>query len=175
MGFTAFADLTGRNLIHYKMIAVAKIGGHQAIVKVGDKLEVDKLSLEVGKKVKFETLLVSEEDGKNFNMGTPVLKDIEVEAKIIENGRGAKIRVFKMKPRKRYRRLHGHRQDYTVIEITAIGAAKAAPKAAAKKESVEKVEKKPVAKKVTASASSKVAADKKKPAAKKVAKSAVKK
>ena len=147
------------------MIAVAKIGGHQAIVKVGDTLVVDKLSLEVGKKIKFDTLLVSEEDGKNFQIGTPFLDGIQVEAKIIENGRGAKIRVFKMKPRKRYRRLQGHSQDYTVIEILSIGAAKAAPKEEAKKVEKKDTEKKPVAKKPAA----------KKPAAKKVAKPAEKK
>lgn len=150
------------------MIAIVKIGGHQALVKVGDTLEVDKLSVEAGKKVKFETLLVSEEDGKNFQMGTPVLKDIQVEAKVIEHARGSKIRVFKMKPRKRYQRQYGHRQDYTVIEITAIGAAPA-KKAAPKKEVAEKADKKP------ASATAKATADKKKPAVKKVAKAKEKK
>ncbi len=133
------------------MIAVAKIGGHQAIVSVGDKIEVDKLSAEVGKTVKFDTLLVSEEDGKDFQLGTPMLEGIQVEAKIIEHTRGAKVRVFKMKPRKRYRRLHGHRQDYTVIEITSLGLGGAAKKAAApKKEAAEKKApaKKPAAKKV---------------------------
>ena len=144
------------------MIAVAKIGGHQAIVKVGDTLEVDKLSAEVGKTVKFDTLLVSEEDGKDFQLGTPMLEGIQVEAKIIEHTRGAKVRVFKMKPRKRYRRLHGHRQDYTVIEITSLGLG-GAKKAAPKKEAV--AEKKAPAKKPAA----------KKPAAKKVAKTEEKK
>ena len=143
------------------MIAVAKIGGHQAIVSVGDKLEVDKLSTEVGKTVKFDTLLISEEDGKNFQMGTPFLDGIQVEAKVLEHTRGAKVRVFKMKPRKRYRRLHGHRQDYTVIEITSLGAAN---KAAPKKETATE-EKKAPAKKPAA----------KKPAVKKVAKPAEKK
>jgi large subunit ribosomal protein L21 len=150
------------------MIAVAKIGGHQAIVKVGDKLEVDKLSVEAGKKIKFETLLVSEEDGKNFKIGTPFLDGIQVEAKIIEHSRGAKVRVFKMKPRKRYRRLQGHRQDYTVIEITAIGGATASVKKEGEKKSESKTvtttsaDKKPAVKKPTASTSAKATADKKK-------------
>lgn len=149
------------------MIAVAKIGGHQAIVSVGDKLEVDKLSAEVGKTVKFDTLLLSEEDGKNFQLGTPLLDGVKVEAKIIEHTRGAKVRVFKMKPRKRYRRLHGHRQDYTIIEITSLGADKPA-KAAPKKEAAP-AKKTPAAK----PASKKPAA--KKSAPKKVAKPAEKK
>jgi len=112
------------------MIAVIKVGGHQAIVQEGEKYEVDKLNVEVGKKITFETLLVSEPDGKNFQVGTPILKDVVVEAKVIDETRGAKIRVFKMKPRKRYRQLYGHRQDFSVIEITKIGAGAAAKKAA---------------------------------------------
>lgn len=138
------------------MIAVAKIGGHQAIVQVGDKLEVDKLSTEAGKKVTFETLLVSEEDGKNFTIGTPFIDGVHVEAKVLEHSRGAKIRVFKMKPRKRYRRLHGHRQDYTVIEILSIGSAAKSTAAKEDKEPAEKAkataDKKAPAKKAPASA-----------------------
>ena len=104
------------------MIAVAKIGGHQAIVKVGDKMEVDKIDLAVGKTVDFEVLLVSEEDGGDFKIGTPILAGIVVQAKILNHGRGKKIKIFKMKPRKRYRKTKGHRQDYTEIEITGIKA-----------------------------------------------------
>ena len=102
------------------MIAVAKIGGRQSIVKQGDILTVDKLDQEVGKKVSLEALLVSTEDGADFQVGDPVLSDISVEAKILEHGQGDKIRVFKMKPRKRYRRTLGHRQDFTKIEIVKI-------------------------------------------------------
>ncbi len=114
------------------MIAVAKIGGHQAIVEAGDVLEVDKLDAEEGKKVQFEVLLLSEPDGSGFQVGTPFLEGVKVEAKVLEHGRGKKIRVFKMKPRKRYRKTQGHRQDYTLVEIVKIGGAgKTAPKAKA--------------------------------------------
>lgn len=129
------------------MIAVAKIGGHQAIVSKGDVIRVDRINDKEGAKVSFETLLVSEPDGKNFKLGAPVLSE-KVEAKIIEHGRDDKVRVFKMKRRKRYRRTLGHRQDYTVIEITAIGGASAA-KAPEKKEEAS-AEKKPAAKKPAA-------------------------
>ena len=54
-----------------------------------------------------------------------MIEGLMVEAKVLENGRGKKIKVFKMNPRKRYRRTQGHRQDYTLIEITKIGAGKA--------------------------------------------------
>jgi large subunit ribosomal protein L21 len=133
------------------MIAVAKIGGHQALVKVGEQIEVDKLDAEIGNTVSFETLLISEEDGSGFEIGTPIIEGKKVEAKILEQGRGDKIVVFKMKPRKRYRRTRGHRQHYTVIEITKIGegaAKKAAPKATEQKK--EAPAKKPVAKKPAA-------------------------
>ena len=119
------------------MIAVVKIGGHQEIVSVGEKLEVDKLHAEVGKTVTFETLLISEEDGSGFKIGAPVLTET-VEAKVLEHGRGTKIKVFKMKPRKRYRRTQGHRQDYTLIEITKIAGKATAPKTAPAKKTVAK-------------------------------------
>jgi large subunit ribosomal protein L21 len=118
------------------MIAVAKIGGHQSIVTIGEVLRVDKLDTEVGGNVSFETLLVSEADGTNFQIGTPFIDGLNVEAKVLEHGKDAKIRVFKMKPRKRYRRTIGHRQDYTVIEITKIGSETKKP--APKKPAVEK-------------------------------------
>ena len=137
---------------HSKMIAVAKIGGHQALVKVGEQIEVDKLDAEVGKTVSFDTLLVSEEDGSGFEIGTPLIAGKKVEAKVLEQGRGDKIVVFKMKPRKRYRRTRGHRQHYTVIEITKIGGGavkKAAVKPAEAKEAPAKkpAPKKPAVKK----------------------------
>ena len=154
------------------MIAVARIGGHQALVTVGEKIEVDKIDAEVGKKVNFETLLISEPDGKDFQIGTPTIEGVMVEAKILEHGKCDKIKVFKMKPRKRYRRTQGHRQDYTLIEIVSLGgkAAKAAPK----KEVAAKAPAKPAAKKAapkkTAEKTEKAASAKKPAAAKKVAK-----
>lgn len=163
------------------MIAVAQIGGHQAIVKAGEVLRVDKLDAEVGAKVKFDVLLLSDEDGKNCTIGAPLVEGKAVEAKVLAHGRGDKIRVYKMKPRKRYRRTIGHRQDFTEIEITSVGgaAAKAKP-AAAKTEKTEKAPAKPKAsspakdKKVEAGNKKAAPAAKKpaakKPAAKKVAK-----
>ncbi len=133
------------------MIAVVKIGGHQEIVKAGEKLEVDKLHAKVGEKVLFETLLISEEDGTGFKIGNPLLTE-KVEAKVLEHGRGDKIKVFKMKPRKRYRRTQGHRQDYTLIEITKIAGAtsvKTPAKKNEKKTTTKKIVKKTTAKKTT--------------------------
>lgn len=63
------------------MIAIAKIGGHQAIVEVGEILETDKINAEAGKKVSFETLLVSEASGEGFKIGDPVLKGLRLKRK----------------------------------------------------------------------------------------------
>ena len=102
------------------MIAVAIFGGHQAIVEVGDLLEIDKIDAEVGKTTTFDVLLTSEAGGENCKIGAPRLQGAKVEAKVLEHGRGKKIRVYKMHPRKRYRLTRGHRQDYTAIEIIKI-------------------------------------------------------
>ena len=149
------------------MIAVIKVGGHQAIVQEGEVLRIDKLDIKEGEKISFETLLVSEPDGKNFQLGAPVLDGVSVEAKVLEHGRDAKIRVFKMKPRKRYRRTIGHRQDYTVVEIMKIGAGKATPQKISEDKKAE-----PKAKTETKASVKKTPA--KKPTAKPVAKTAKK-
>ena len=157
------------------MIAVIKVGGHQAIVQKGDVIRVDRLSGKEGSKITFETLLVSNEDGSGFKAGAPVLKDVAVEAKILEHGRDDKVRVFKMKRRKRYRRTLGHKQDHTVIEITSVGgeSAKAAPKKEAAKIAAKPAAKKPAAKKAPAkSTAAKKPAAKKAPAKKTAAKKA---
>lgn len=146
------------------MIAVVKIGGHQAIVKTGEILRVDKIDAEVGKKVKFEVLLLSDEDGKNCTIGAPLVDGQSVEAKVLSHGRGEKIRVYKMNPRKRYRRTIGHRQDYTEIEITSVGGS--AAKAPADKKAVAS---KKTEEKAAKPATKKAAPAKKAPAAKKPA------
>jgi len=114
------------------MIAVIDLGGHQALVQKGDKLRIDRITTEEGKKKSFPVLMVSQPDGKEFQMGAPRLEGATVEAKVLTHNKDEKITVFKMKPRKRYRRTYGHRSYKTEIEITDIktGAAK---KPAAKK------------------------------------------
>ena len=115
------------------MFAVVTIAGFQEMVQVGDKVRVAKLDTDAGKTVSFDqVLLVS--DGKDATVGSPTIDGATVDAKVLSHGRDKKIRVFKMLRRKRYRRTHGHRQDFTEVEITKInakgGAKKAAPKEA---------------------------------------------
>lgn len=120
------------------MYAIVKTGGKQLKVAAGDKINVEKLPTEEGKKVKLdEVLLVF--DGKETHVGTPVLADAVVEAKVLEQTRGDKIVVFKKKRRQNYRRKNGHRQLLTTLEITGINFGKAKP--AAKKAEAKAEEK----------------------------------
>ncbi|HEY5714720.1 MAG TPA: 50S ribosomal protein L21 [Candidatus Gracilibacteria bacterium] len=131
------------------MIAVTQIGGHQAIVKKGEVLSVDKIDAEVGKTVEFPVLLVSDEDGKDFQLGTPILSGVTVKAKIIEHSKDDKIKVYKMTPKKRYRRTYGHRTHLTKIEITDIKVGGSTKKEASEPKASEKSDA-PVAKKAPA-------------------------
>ena len=103
------------------MFAVIKTGGKQYVVKEGAVLNVEKLEVEEGKVIKLETLLVSEENGSKMELGTPSLGE-KVSAEVLEQGRAKKVDVVKYKPKTRYRRRVGHRQPFTKIKITKIGA-----------------------------------------------------
>ena len=96
--------------------AIIVTGGKQYRVAEGDVIFVEKLDVEAGETVKFDRVLaVIDEDKAVF--GTPV-----VENAVVKNGKSKKIRVYKMKPKKGYRRTQGHRQPYTKVEITKIEA-----------------------------------------------------
>lgn len=101
--------------------AVIKTGGKQYIVFPGQKLKIEKLNIEEGKDVVFEEVLLYKE-GESIKVGTPVLKDVKVKAKVIAQGKSKKVIVFKYKPKKRQKTKKGHRQPYTEIEIIKIEA-----------------------------------------------------
>ena len=104
------------------MFAVIKSGGRQYKVSVGQKLEVNRLAVEVGKQVQFdEVLLIS--DAGNTMVGSPIVADAMVLATAIEHARGEKLIVFKYKSKKRYRHRRGHRQELTVFTIDDIVSA----------------------------------------------------
>ena len=102
------------------MFAIVDIAGFQEKVQEGDALRVPTLDAEEGKTVTFKDVLLVVKNDDDVILGTPTVSGATVEAKVMGHGRGDKIRVFKMKRRKRYRRLQGHRQDYTDIEVTKI-------------------------------------------------------
>ncbi len=101
------------------MLAVIKTGGKQYLVKPGDKIKVEKLPKKEGEEIIFDQVLLIE-DGKNVKIGKPLVENAKVKGKILEQGKGEKIIVFKYKAKKRYKKKMGHRQLYTLVEITEI-------------------------------------------------------
>ncbi len=122
------------------MYAIIESCGKQYKVAEGDVVFFEKLDAEEGKKVTFDKVILVSEEGK-VQIGNPYVKGVKVEGKVVSHGKGKKIIVFKMKPKKNYRRKQGHRQPYTKVEITSIktAAKKAETKAASAKAETKKV------------------------------------
>ena len=132
------------------MYAIIESCGRQYKVAEGDVVFFEKLDVEEGKKVTFDKVVLVSED-KKVEVGAPYVKGVKVEGKVVANGKGKKIIVYKYKAKKNYRRTQGHRQPYTKVEITKIKTA--AEKAEAKTEA--KAETKTAEKKTTASKTTK--------------------
>lgn len=111
------------------MYAIIETGGKQYRVQEGDVITIEKLNAEVGEKVTFDKVLVMGE-GADAKIGTPYVGE-NVYGEVVENGKGKKVIIYKYKAKKDYRKKQGHRQPFTKVEITGIGAEK---KAAAPKE-----------------------------------------
>ena len=101
------------------MKAVIVTGGKQYTVAEGDVLYIEKLNAEAESTVKFDEVLAVL-DGENSKVGTPVVEGATVEAKVVKNGKGKKLGVFKYKAKKNEKKKMGHRQPYTKVEITKI-------------------------------------------------------
>ena len=101
------------------MYAVVRTGGKQYRLGVGDSVKVEKLPDEVGNIVELSQILMVS-DGSEVKVGTPLVAGASVKAEIVGHGRDKKIRVFKMKRRKKYRRTQGHRQAFTQLKVTEI-------------------------------------------------------
>ena len=123
------------------MYAIVEISGRQFKVEKKQKLFVNRLDAQEGKKVSFENVLMVN-DGTKFSVGTPNVSGAQVDAKVLKHLKSDKVIVFKKKRRKGYKVRNGHRQAITEIEISDIltGVSKKAPakkeakKAAPKKE-----------------------------------------
>ena len=100
--------------------AIIETGGKQYRVAEGDVIFVEKLDVEAGESVKFDRVLAVI-DEENTVFGAPVIEGASVSANVVKNGKSKKVRVYKMKPKKGYRRTQGHRQPYTKVQITEIG------------------------------------------------------
>ena len=113
------------------MYAVFRTGGKQYRATKGDRLRVERLAGNEGDTLEFDQVLLVGE-GAQVKLGTPLVSGSKVKAKVTAQGKGKKVDVLKFKRRQNYRRLKGHRQHYTEIEITGITGAPR--KAAAKKD-----------------------------------------
>ncbi len=101
------------------MYAILEAGGRQHRVAVGDKLKVELMAAESGSQVSFDKVLMVN-NGTDLKVGKPYVDGATVKANIIEHGKGKKVVILKYRPKKDSRRKQGHRQPYTLLEITAI-------------------------------------------------------
>src|SRR5271156_2434450 len=129
------------------MYAIVKTGGKQYRVERGQKLLVERLPAPEGADVTLEPMLYRSDEAVFDAAG---LANVTVTAKVVAHVRGEKLRVFKFKPKRGYKRRTGHRQDLTQIEVTEITAGRAKAAAKAKAPAAEAPAKAPKAKKETA-------------------------
>ena len=99
------------------MYAIVRTGGKQYRVERGQRLLIERLAVDEGAEVSLQPLLYRSDEAVLDRAG---LEQVKVTAKVIEHVRGEKLRVFKFKPKRGYRRRTGHRQDLTRIEVTGI-------------------------------------------------------
>ena len=101
------------------MYAILQQGGHQYRVSPGDRLLVDRLPAEIGSVVSLEPIVLLH-DGETATFDAGALVGARVSATVVRHPRGTKLRVFKYKPKKRYRRTHGHRSNLTELRVDAL-------------------------------------------------------
>jgi len=101
------------------MYAVVKTGGKEYRISKGDILRVEKLEGRVGDKVALKDILMISQEGQ-LEVGTPHLTHATVMGEIVQEMKGKKVLTYKMKKRKNYRRLKGHRQTYTYLRVNDI-------------------------------------------------------
>ena len=115
------------------MNVLIEILGKQFKAEKGDRLRVPYIDKKVGEKLTFDKILYSD-DGKNKNLGKPYLKDLQMEAKLLEHGKEDKVIVFKFKRRKGYQKRNGHQQKFSLIEVSNFKKKATSKKTAPKKE-----------------------------------------
>jgi large subunit ribosomal protein L21 len=104
------------------MYAVIRTGGKQYRVAAGQQLRVEKLVADIGAEISLGDVLMVGGEGDATRIGTPTVAGASVTATVVEHGLGDKVRIFKMRRRKHYKKSQGHRQPYTEIRITGINA-----------------------------------------------------
>lgn len=101
------------------MLAVIRTGGKQYLVFPGQKIKIEKINKKEGSEMTFNEVLLLEK-GKKIEIGNPLVKEAKVTGKVLMQGKGKKVIIFKYKPKKRYKVKKGHRQPFTEIEILEI-------------------------------------------------------
>lgn len=103
------------------MYAVFRSGSKQYQARVGDQLTVEKLPFDQGEQITLdEVLLVA--DGETVKVGAPLVAGAHIKATVLAQEKGPKVRIFKYRPKERYRRRGGHRQTYTRLRVDEIVA-----------------------------------------------------
>lgn len=101
------------------MYAVIRTGGKQHRVSVGEALKIEKIEAQTGAEIVLsEVLMVAE--GEQVTIGAPLVNGASVKATVLAQGKGDKIKIYKMRRRKHYRKTQGHRQLFTEIRIDSI-------------------------------------------------------
>jgi len=101
------------------MLAVIKTGGKQYIVTPGQKIKIEKIDKKEGSEITFNEVLLLEKN-KKVEIGTPLIKDAKFIGKVLRQGKGKKVIIFKYKAKTRRKKKAGHRQPFTEVEITKI-------------------------------------------------------
>lgn len=101
------------------MYAIIHQGGRQYRVAPGDVIQIDKLGVEKGAEIDLDNVLMVS-DGEMIEVGAPRLNGFIVRAKVLREGRGEKIRIYKYKRRKGFSRTQGHRQDFTEVKVLSL-------------------------------------------------------
>lgn len=101
------------------MLAVIRTGGKQYLVSPGQKIKIEKLDKKEGSEVSFSDVLLTEKQ-KKVEIGTPKVAGAKVTGKVLKQDKAKKVIIFKYRAKKRYKVKKGHRQPYTLVEITGI-------------------------------------------------------
>ena len=101
------------------MYAVIKTGGKQYRVASGDKIKVEQITADIGQELTIDQVLAVG-NGADLKIGAPLVSGATVIATVVAHGKHDKVRIFKMRRRKHYRKSQGHRQNFTELEIVGI-------------------------------------------------------
>lgn len=101
------------------MYAIVEINGQQFKVEKKQKIFVHRLPVNEGEQIEFDKVLLTSNE-KDIKVGLPIVKGAKITAKVLAHVRGDKVKIFKKKRRKGYKKLNGHRQDFSQIQIEEI-------------------------------------------------------